>query len=298
ALPFAIKMYESLLASMPGHAGLQLQTGSLYVMFANAFIQTPAEMLPEIRDEEKEFQLMRAKNLYLRGRDIMMNGLDKRYPGFLYRIKKKKYAEALGPLKKKEIDFLYWSAAGWLAAFALEPFDMKLGMTIPGATAMMEHVRKLDPEYGNGAIHDFYVLFYGAMPDHMGGDFAKARESYKKAVEASGGRNTSPHLSLATTVSVQKQNIAEFKELLNQVLAIDPDSDPDNRLVNTINQRKAQWLLDHIADYFLEADDDDDDDEEFPEETTAEKKNTGMAAENNADTAGDTIKKQKNEEDK
>ncbi|MCX6573099.1 MAG: TRAP transporter TatT component family protein, partial [Candidatus Aminicenantes bacterium] len=30
ALPFAIKFYESLLASVPDHAGLRLRTGSLY----------------------------------------------------------------------------------------------------------------------------------------------------------------------------------------------------------------------------------------------------------------------------
>ena len=29
ALPFAIKLYESLLASLPDHAGLRLRTGSL-----------------------------------------------------------------------------------------------------------------------------------------------------------------------------------------------------------------------------------------------------------------------------
>jgi hypothetical protein len=32
ALPFAIKFYESLLASVPNHQGLRLRTGSLYVM--------------------------------------------------------------------------------------------------------------------------------------------------------------------------------------------------------------------------------------------------------------------------
>ena len=46
ALPFAIKFYESLLASVPNHQGLRLRTGSLYVMYANAFLQTPADMMP------------------------------------------------------------------------------------------------------------------------------------------------------------------------------------------------------------------------------------------------------------
>jgi hypothetical protein len=46
AIPFAIKMYESLLAGNPNHQGLILTTGSLFVMYANAFVQGPAEHLP------------------------------------------------------------------------------------------------------------------------------------------------------------------------------------------------------------------------------------------------------------
>lgn len=39
-------------------------------MYANAFIQTPADMTPRREMETKEFLLQRAKNLYLRGRGI------------------------------------------------------------------------------------------------------------------------------------------------------------------------------------------------------------------------------------
>ena len=46
ALPFAIKLYETLLASNPKHHGLLLTTGSMFIMYANAFVQGPAEMLP------------------------------------------------------------------------------------------------------------------------------------------------------------------------------------------------------------------------------------------------------------
>ena len=80
ALPFAIKLYESLLASMPEHAGLRLRTGSLYIMYANAFVQTPADMTPRREGELKEYLLARAKNLYLRGRDILFVALEKKNP--------------------------------------------------------------------------------------------------------------------------------------------------------------------------------------------------------------------------
>jgi len=251
ALPFAIKMYETIMASIPRHRGLRLRTGSIYIMYANAFLQTPADLLSDQEYKKQEFLMKRAKNLYLRGRDILLEALEQKYPGFIKNMNRKKYNQALGPVKKEDVPFLYWSAAGWLGAFAIDPFDMKLGLTLPRAAAMMDRALLLDERFGKGAIHEFYVLYYGSMPDYMGGDFKKARFHFQKAVEQSGGKSSTAYLSMATSVSVKEQNVNEFKMLLGKVLSIDPDADPDNRLVHILNQRKARWLLDHIDDFFL-----------------------------------------------
>jgi predicted anti-sigma-YlaC factor YlaD len=259
ALPFTIKLYESMMVSIPWHEGLKLRTGSLYIMYANAFLQSPAEMLPDEEYEKQDFLLNRAKNLYLRGRDIIMDALDKKYAGFSRKMKEKKYEQALAPMKKEDAPFLYWGAAGWLGAYAIEPLDMKIGLTVPGAGAMMDKVLQLDENFEKGAVLDFYVSYYGSMPEHMGGDAQKAREYYKKAIKASGGKSTSPHLSLATTVSINEQNYKEFKELLNKVLETDPDADPDNRLVHILNHRKARWLLEHAGDFFVEGTEEEED---------------------------------------
>lgn len=251
ALPFAIKMYESLLAAAPDHEGLRLRTGSLYIMYANAFLKTPADMMPPEQLEQKEFTLGRAKNLYLRGRDILLAGLEKRNPAFRRQLKDRQYGPALAPFTKKDVPLLYWSAAGWVGAFGVDPFDLKLGVTLPQAAAVMERVSALDPGFSAGQVHNFYILYYGSLPDYMGGDPNKAREHFQLAMEASGGRDSSPLLSLATTVSTKEQKVDEFRALLKKVLEVDPDADPDNRLVNTLNQRKARWLLDHQDDFFL-----------------------------------------------
>ena len=251
ALPFAIKLYESLLASVPEHEGLRLRTGSLYIMYANAFLQTPADMMPRQQLDQKEFMLGRSKNLYLRGRDILLVGLEKKNPALLQQLKDRKYTQALAVFTKKDVPTLYWAAAGWVGAFGIDPFDMKLGVMLPQAAAIMERVSKLDPGFSGGAVHNFYILYYGSLPDYMGGDVKKAREHFQLAMEASGGRDSSPLISLATTVETKEQNAEGFRSLLQKVLDIDPDADPDNRLVNTLNRRKARWLLDHQDDYFL-----------------------------------------------
>lgn len=252
ALPFAIKLYETMLASLPTHDGLRLRTGSLYIMYANAFVETPAEMTPRSAAEEKDYLLARAKNLYLRGRDILFVSLERKNPAIRRQLKARQYKEAMAPFGKADTGLLYWTALGWLAAYSVDPFDMALGQTVPQTRAMIERIQALEPGYGNGALDSFYVGYYGSLPEYLGGDPAKARASFARAEERLAKSDTSPLMALATTVSVKEQNAAEFKDLLGRVLAFVPDSSPSTRLVNILNQRKARWLLAHIDDYFIE----------------------------------------------
>jgi predicted anti-sigma-YlaC factor YlaD len=251
ALPFAIKFYESLLASLPEHQGLRLRTGSLYIMYANAFLQTPADMMPKEETKKKDFLLKRAKNLYLRGRDMLLVGLEQKNPLLRAQLRERHFQQALAMYKPQDVPTLYWAAVGWVAAFALDPGDMTLGITLPQAAALMERVVQVEPGFAQGSVYNFYILYYGSIPDYMGGDPQKAREYFQKAVAASGSRDTTPFLSLAVTVSQNDQNAAEFKSLLQKVLDFDPDSAPEFRLINILNQRKARWLLEHIEDFFL-----------------------------------------------
>ncbi len=253
ALPFAIKLYESLMAANPAHPGLRLRTGSLYIMYANAFLQTPALMLPENEFAAQEFNYQRAKNLHLRGRDIILDALENKYPGFKQKMQKKLYAQALRDTTKKDIPLLYWAGAGWLSAFAINPFDMDLGITLPAAAALMDRVYELEADYGGGAIHEFYILYYGSLPEYMGGSLQKARHYFEKAIAVSAGKSSTAYIALATTASVKEQKLDEFRSLLAKALEIDPELDPENRLVNILNQRKANWLLEHAGDFFPEA---------------------------------------------
>lgn len=254
ALPFAIKLYETLLASLPDNVPLRVRTGSLYIMYANAFIETPADMIPRSEMEQKDHLLARAKNLYLRGRDMLFVALEKKNPAIRKQLQERRYTEAMAPFGKADTDLLYWTALGWLAAFSVNPFDMDLGQTVPRTRAMIERVQALNPDFGHGSLDSFYVGYYGSLPAVLGGDPSKARDYFAKAQAKAGKTDTSSLMALATTVSVNEQNAAEFKSLLERVLAFDVNSAPDNRLVNILNQRKARWLLAHIDDFFIETD--------------------------------------------
>ena len=104
----------------------------------------------------------------------------------------------------------------------------------------------LDEAWDNGALHEFKVVFAGAVPGQP--DYDEIRGHYDRALVLSGGQSAGLHVAYAEAVSVPTQNSAEFREMMEQALAVDPDANPGNRLVNLIAQRRATWLLERIED--------------------------------------------------
>jgi tetratricopeptide (TPR) repeat protein len=254
ALPFAIKMYEALLAKNPKHQGLLLTTGSLFVMYANAFIQGPAEMLDPVDSYYERLDSMdRAKKLYIRGKDILYSALEYKFPGFsAATVQDDTLAPLLKKCKKDDVPLLYWTAAGGFAAYSIDVFDFSLGYNIPEWGAMMARAYELDPNFNEGAIDEFYIQYYASLPDSMGGDKDKAEIHFKQALEKSGGLTASPYVSYAKSVcaDAQNPNYDAFIENLEKALAIDTDEVKSNRLVNILAQRKAKHMLDYADDYF------------------------------------------------
>jgi predicted anti-sigma-YlaC factor YlaD len=251
ALPFAMKLYESLLAADPENSDLLMATGRIFVMYANAYVQTPADMLELSEVEQQTAMRIRAKRLFLRAREYVLRGLELRRPGFRADLAAGKVDAALARLAKDDADYLYWASAAWMSAFSIDPFDMELLVTVPQPIAMLAQVNAWDPAYGGGAVHDIFVSVYGSVSADMGGSEARAREEFARSLELSKGSKAGPYLALATAISVKNQNAKEFRDLLGKALAIDVDAFPANRLENTLAQRRARWLAAHIGDFFL-----------------------------------------------
>ena len=254
ALPFAMKTYESLLQADPGNADLALAAGRAFVSYAFAFVQAPSDQLPVERADEQRAMRLRAKKLFLRARDYVLQGLEARRPGFRAALDDKGPKGALPLVRREDADWLYWAGAAWLAAFSADPFDFGLIVTIPRAVALLQQVQDWDDAYGAGAVHEIFVSFYGSAPADLGGSEQKARDNFARAVSLSRGLRAGPYVALASSVSVKRQDVAEYRDLLSRALAVDVDKDIPDRLVNIINQRRARWMLDHVDDLFLAED--------------------------------------------
>ena len=251
ALPFALKLYESILQVAPDNRGLLLTTGQGFILYAYAYVQMPVEMLPEQEFENQREGLSRAKKLYLRGRGYVLKAMDLRYPGFSESLFSEQWDGVLKQMDVEDVPYLYWAGMGWLGALTTDLFDMELLITMPRAVALITRILDLDETFDNGAVHEFLVTYFGSIPKGTGGSEEKARFHFNRAVELSGGKKASTFLALATTVSVANQDVAEFKGLLGKALAIDVNAEPQYRLMNILVQKRAKWLLKHLDNYFL-----------------------------------------------
>jgi predicted anti-sigma-YlaC factor YlaD len=251
AIPFAIKMYESLLSANPDHHGLMVTTGSLFVMYANAFVQGPAEQIPTIEWQAREEGMKRAKQLYLRGHEILCTALDKKFKGFKQASADDGSLEAiLSKCKKEDVGLLYWTVAGGMAAYSIDLFDFDLSVRIPAWSMMIHRAYEIDPNYNVSALDEFFIIFYASLPEIMGGDKNKAKFHFQQALEKTGGNSASAYISYAQSICVPAQDYDTYKDYLEKALKIDPNAVASMRLVTIISQKRARWLLDNAYNYF------------------------------------------------
>jgi predicted anti-sigma-YlaC factor YlaD len=248
AVPFALKLDESLLESVPRHPPLLVATCSSFTQYSYAFVETDAEVMGEAHHEESARARDRALKLYLRGRDYCLRAMEVRFKG----IGPKLLADpvpALARAEKKDVPMLYWTAASWGAAIALAIDKPDIVIDLPTVRALAERALALDEAWNRGALHELMISL-DSLPEALGGSPARAREHFARAIELQQGKSPGPYVALATGVAVPAQDKAEFQSLLTKALAVDPAADPSNRLATLIAQQRARALLDQIDTRF------------------------------------------------
>jgi predicted anti-sigma-YlaC factor YlaD len=250
AAPFSLKLMESLLAENPRHLGLLTAAASGFTQYGYAFVQQEADEVEPRDFAAAEVMRARARRLYLRALKYGLRGLEVKHRGF----DKALLADpktAVRMATKADVPLLYWAAAAWASAISLSKDNPELIGQIPAMEALIDRALQLDESYGRGSIHTFLIAYEMSRSGAAGDPGARARKHFERAMALAEGNDASPLVALAEAVTIQKQNVKEFELLLNQALAINPDADPDKRLLNTVMQRRARWLLSRKSELFL-----------------------------------------------
>ena len=251
AVPFSLKLMESLLAESPSHRGLLLAAASGFTQYSYAFVQQEAEEL-EDRDLVRAGEMRtRARKLYLRARDYGLRGLETSHPRFGQRLRSDARGAA-GTATVADVPLLYWTAASWGAAIALSKDDPDIVADQGLVEALIDRALELDERFGDGAIHGFLISYELVRQGAHGDPNERARAHFDRAVSLTGGELAGPYVSLAEGVSVSRQDRREFESLLHRALDIDPNARPEWRLANLVVQRRARWLLSRADQLFLE----------------------------------------------
>lgn len=250
AVPFSLKLMESILAESPQNVELLTATASGFTQYAYAFVQIEANEIADDDLARSRELLARSKKLYLRARDYGLRGLEVNHEGLGERLNMDP-VEAVADMKRSDVPLLYWTAAAWVAAVAADKTDAYLISDLPKIDALIEKALQLDPAFDRGAIPSMMITYEPIRQGVEGDPYERARSQFRKAVELSGGELAGPYVSLAESVCIPTEAREEYLRLLDQAEAIDPNAVVESRLVNLIMQDRARWLRDHVDDYFL-----------------------------------------------
>jgi predicted anti-sigma-YlaC factor YlaD len=250
ASPFTLKTIESLLEVSPEHKGLLEAAASGFTQYAYAFVQQEADFA-EGRDLARARALRaRARRLYVRACDYGFRELAADFPAFRARLSREPRAVLAGS-HARHVPALYWTALAWSGAMSVAQDDPELMADQGLAESMMRRALALDEGFGQGVIHDYFVAWEGGRTA-AGGSFDAARAHFERSLELARGRRAAPLVIYAETVSVARQDRAEFERLLAQALAIDADGTGELRLQNIVRQQRARWLLGRADELFVE----------------------------------------------
>ncbi len=251
AIPFGLKLIESLLAEAPRNQGLLLAACKGFATYSYAYVQLDADMLAVVDLAAGKELRERARKLYRRARRYCIRGLEVDHAGIGERLAADPKSAVL-ELKTEDVPLLYWTAGSLGLDISVSRNDAEMLALIPDVSVMIGRALLLDESWDDGALHDVEIVLAGARPGAHLHELPRIKEHFDRALELSGGQRASLFVTYAEAVAVRTQDSAEFESLLKQALAVDPDQNYNMRLANLLAQRRARWLLSRIEELFLE----------------------------------------------
>ncbi len=266
ALPFGLKLTESLLQESPKHRGLLLTATRGFVLYSYAYVDYEAEVAADEDLDRARALRLRARKLYLRAFGYGVRGLERSHPGFASLLASDPAAAArmISNKKKKHQDLplLYWTSAALGLSISVSRNDAAMLARLPEVEVLLDRALELDSDWDEGTLHEFKVVFAGAKPGRP--DYAAIQQDYETALALSQGKRAGLYLAYAETVAVPRQDSKEFRALIKKALAVDPDENIEVRLINLLAHRRARWLLERVDDLILDSGEFDSEKEDTP----------------------------------
>lgn len=168
------------------------------------------------------------------------------------------HAEAIKKAPKEAVPAMYWYASNLGKWAASKGFATRLKYK-DDIKATMDLVKSYDETYFYAGPWRYFGAFEALTAGIAGGDLGKAKENFSKASTMSPAYLGTKVLwaellctkqQADTDGDGQNDGKVQFKKLLDEVIAADPNVDPMVAAENAIEQQKAKKLLAKIDDLF------------------------------------------------
>ncbi len=211
-------------------------------------LATANRIADEDLDRAREIR-ERSRRLYLRASRYGLRGLEVAYPGMTGQLASDPL-RAVAVVQDRDLPLLYWNAVALGLAVSVSKDDAAMLARLPEVEAMLGRALELDEAWNDGSLHEFHLTLATARPGSP--DYEELAAHFERARTLSDGRRASLFVTYAEAVAVQRQNVTQFRSLIAQALAVDPDDHEEVRFANLVAQRRARWLLRRVDDLFLE----------------------------------------------
>jgi hypothetical protein len=248
ALPFTIKLYESLIEKDSTNAALLLSTSKLLCLYTQYFVTASLDTTSD--QIQRKSTGKRAKKLFLRSREYALKAIDIKKPGMKNALLKGQIDSTLKNLSPADSTSLFWIAASWLGAIGADKTDMPLAMGIKKPLALTRKIIEFNPTFYQGMAHELLGVASANLPKSLGGGLDTAECYFNKAIELSDSSRISTFFLYASLIAEKKNKKDLFISLLERADKIPIESFPQVRLQNVIYKQKSRVLLGTVNSLF------------------------------------------------
>ncbi len=261
AIPASLKTIEGFLAAHPQQPQLLELLAEGYFNYAFAFLETDAERQQLVQEDAGAAAKLRVRalGLYKRSSVFALRLLEQRRPELAAMLRHSQIGghallapDLLSEVGKDDVAPLFWFGSAQAAIINLSKDDPSSLARLPIAKAILARTIELDEDFFFASAMTSLGAIAASTPQALGGDPKLASRHFERAIELTGGRHLFSKVLYARMVGVQKGDKNFYANGLRDVLAADPNVDPQMALANHIAQARAKVYLEIIDDVFLD----------------------------------------------
>jgi len=240
AAPGLLMLMDGFIVASPENSDLLIQGATLNCGFAMVFLDYS--------------DLVWAASIHKKGRNYALRAAREELPDLADAIASNDLdaiRRELARTDEEDLPLIYWLGMCWGGRINATKLSEDV-VDLPIVEALMERALEIDETYFFSGGHLLFGMMFAGRTDKVGGDPARGKVHYDRAIELTEGRFLLAKVHYAMNYAMNVQDHALYIRLLDEVLDSDPDEvdDDGNRLANQVSRDLARQLMSELPRRF------------------------------------------------